>query len=653
MSGRAGFRGDIECLRGVAVLAVIFYHALPQVAPGGFVGVDIFFVISGFLISAILLDDLEKHSRIALGDFWARRARRILPAATLVLIATAVAIVLAAPFDFKVAHRDIRAAAAFVLNWQLAREAVDYLAFQDEPSVVLHYWSLSIEEQFYAIFPLLLGVFYLVLSRLGKAARFRQILPPVILVLWLASLAACVVLTSKSQATAFFNTGVRAWELLTGTLILLLTREASELGKGVRAALGIAGLAAIVVSIFCFSNETPYPGAFALAPTLGAAAVIAANWQAESPAGRTALFPLALAGRYSYAWYLWHWPVLMFGPPFLEGLTVPVLQLVLIAMSFLLAWATQTFVENPNRFSTALVHSVPSSLIAAAALISVGLAGSAAVQHFGKRAELTLDSGKTISAGALENEKPQTSKDGCHLDYRSYTYGNCTYGAQSGNRTVYLVGDSHAQQWFPALERAASDSGWRLVSRTKASCPVADLRVRQLASDRHLTECDRWRDAILKEIEADKPDAVFIGSFYELYVKKLTLDPTRSMSARQAELEAALVSVARRISKNTGTLFLFRDTPKFDSAPVHCIWQARGVTEKCHWNLAERQVDIGPREGDGLDWPANAVVVDLNASICPKGVCHAVQDGFVVMRNKDHVAAKLRRDLRSKFQTPS
>ncbi len=373
--GTADLRPDIQGLRAVAVLAVVIYHIWPTAAPGGFVGVDVFFVISGFLITAHLLREVERSGRVQLGAFWARRIRRLLPAALLVLaVSLWLTLALLPQTVWQGTLKQIGAAAVYAVNWVLAADAIDYLAAENEASVVQHYWSLSVEEQFYILWPLLitlsLGGLALArrLHRLRRVHRQtwveaqpsrrteRRVLAAVLVLVFAGSLALSIWQTAAEPGLAYFSTAVRAWEFAAGGLLAFVPvwAGASVPSEAARTAAAWLGLAAIVVAALCFSGATPFPSYTALLPVVGAAMVIAAGTQSQwwSATGLLRLWPMQRIGDWSYSIYLWHWPLVVLYP-YLFGDAPSLLGgLALLAASLLLAAVTKWLVEDPVRHAT-------------------------------------------------------------------------------------------------------------------------------------------------------------------------------------------------------------------------------------------------------------------------------------------------------------
>src|SRR3954451_21103684 len=305
------WRPEIQALRALAVALVIAAHVWPDLVPGGFVGVDVFFVVSGYLITSLLVEEIARTGRIRLTAFWARRARRILPAALVTLLVCAVATMILVPSNHWDAFmREVAASAAYVENWQLAHTAVDYFAKDDGVSPVQHYWSLSVEEQFYLMWPLLLLGPPAVPRRRGPQSRVVA-LAAAMGVLTAVSLSWSILHTPNDPEAAYFVTPTRAWEFGAGGVLALLPQLARS-PVLVRAILSWLGLAAIVVAAFAYGSDTVFPGSAALLPVLGTLAVIRAGAPDHrlAPARLLALGPIQRTGDLSYSLYLWHWPVL-------------------------------------------------------------------------------------------------------------------------------------------------------------------------------------------------------------------------------------------------------------------------------------------------------------------------------------------------------
>ena len=363
-------RGDIEGLRAVAVVLVVLFHASIGGVPGGFVGVDVFFVISGFLITGLLLRERTASGTISLSSFYARRARRLLPAAALVLVVTLVAsIILLPPLLIPGVATDTAAAALYVSNMGFAVQATDYFAVGQAPSPILHFWSLGVEEQFYLFWPAVV----LLVTR-GAIRPGRRVGITVVAIA-AASFVFALWLTSAAEPWAFFSLPTRAWELALGGSLAVAGARLSLLPERVAAAAGWVGLALIVVAGVVLNETTPFPGTAALLPTVGAALVIVSGAQ-PTALGPARLLGTAIPrffGRISYSLYLWHWPVLVL-PAIAAGVPLPLSErIVLVVVSVALAAATSRWVEDPFRRGR-FIGTLPRRNLAMAGALTVAVA---------------------------------------------------------------------------------------------------------------------------------------------------------------------------------------------------------------------------------------------------------------------------------------
>lgn len=485
-----GFRPDIQAVRAIAVVAVLLYHLWPKRLPGGFIGVDVFFVVSGFLITAHIVRGLRRASpgRFLI-DFYARRIRRLAPAAVTVLVAVLLGTLLLKPIGaWQAGLQNILASTFFVENWHLANESVDYLAADAAPSAVQHYWSLSVEEQFYILWPLLFVVL------LGMRFTRRGQITAVSVTLG-ASLVFAVIATVVTPEAAYFLTPARAWQLAAGALISFITLSPGR----ARAALPWCGTALIVVGAFTITGATPYPGIAAIIPTLGACLILLGGPNAAGGAfDRVARAkPVQFIGDISYSLYLWHWPLIVFVPLVLgHNLKWPE-KLGILGASIVLAWLSYRYIERPfrsRRFSTRptrsfiagtmalLIVVIPSAT--AVAYAESQIQTSVTAMHAAKAAAdrcasagsmlASCEDDHTITASiaaAAAEDKPRPWLDKCINGLGDASTVLCQYGDPDAEDEVLLWGDSHAAAWAPALDEAGKSGGFRAVIATRHGCP--------------------------------------------------------------------------------------------------------------------------------------------------------------------------------------
>jgi peptidoglycan/LPS O-acetylase OafA/YrhL len=679
-----GFRPDLEGLRGLAILLVLVFHAGLNV-PGGFIGVDVFFVLSGFLITGLLLRERERDGRIDLRRFYARRARRILPAALVVALGTLVASALVlAPVDLPSVAADTAAVALSIGNIRFALGATDYFA-SGLPSPLLHYWSLGVEEQFYVVWPALV----IMATAVARPRIGAAILVVVVLV---ASLATAIVLTTVSAPWAFYSLPSRAWQLaLGGLLAVAATRFHWPVAVAVPA--GWLGLAAIVAAALLIDASTPYPGTAALLPSLGAAGVIFAGGARWSPGALLAISPMRFLGRISFSLYLVHWPILVLPA---AGLAVeqelPLeTRLALAVAAVVVAFVVHRLVEAPiHRGRRMAAWPVRRTLALAGGGILVTAILSLAVGAFGER----LMSGGIAGLGGLPTAAPSPTPsatatpaapsllpsspiaspprpsaaptptpaptpgpvptgplpltadvrpalvdvrgdverihgDGCDLQYSGTEPPACVYGKAEADITIALVGDSHAAQWFPALEVIANEQGWRLLPFTKVSCRFVDLPIMSRELVREYTECEAWRERVVERLIEEDPDIVVVSSARGMAV----MDPADDDPARQGE------AMARLLERVPGEIAILADTPQSQYDVPACISRNLPDVTQCETPIGTafnwRRLRLERAASEAL----GATLIDMTDWICPADRCPVVIDGILVYRDIHHLTA--------------
>lgn len=467
-------RIDIQKLRTFAVLAVVIFHLWPTAVPGGFVGVDVFFVISGYLISKHLFDELAAKT-FRFRNFWSRRAKRILPSAVLVLLVTGLGILsITLVLDRTNAFKHLIASLLFAENWMLARDSVNYLAQDEAPLATQHYWSLSVEEQFYLVWPIAIFLIW----RLAKTET-QALLKTAIVVILAASFADSMYATIQDASPAYFSTLTRVWEFCAGAAVALIPRARKTAGQ----VWYYLGWALLFTSLFLITPETPFPGYIAAIPVAGAALVIWANSevQARSFTKLTAKGN-TLISDVSFALYLWHWPVIVFANS-LSGKPLDNLQLtVLLILSISLAWLTTRFVEAPIRFGKKLKTVSPGKFLTAslASLVAVTMVfGGGWLIARDQAAKALKDFAAHVPKGGLLPDPSLAFLDVSKISTgtKCASSGNnseiriCYFGDESSNLSVAVLGDSHMMAMFPAIEKLAAKQGWKITTYVRSACP--------------------------------------------------------------------------------------------------------------------------------------------------------------------------------------
>ena len=660
-AGRKGFRADVQGLRALAVVLVIAYHSYVPGIRAGYVGVDVFFVISGFLITTQLLGEAARTGRISFTGFYARRIRRLLPAALLVVAATvALSRLYLPPPQVKEVVTHALFTTFYGINYRLAAEGVDYQNATAAPSPLQHYWSLAVEEQFYLLWPLL------VVLALWAARRTRRpVLPAVVAAVVAASLAASIVLTATDPTLSYFALHTRAWELGAGALVALGATRLASLDRRVAAVAAWTGFAAIIVSAVAYSDSTAFPGSAALLPVGGTALVIASGCGGQTPSITRTVGGRAVQGigTLSYGWYLWHWPVLLLYPLVLDrGGHRWQINLAACAGALALAWLTHRYVEQPTQASrwgrptwlaAGAAMSAATAALAALALVAlppgvgtgpaVTLAAPADAQQVQQAVAASLGtraapSNLTPDVWGAPDDEPVTRTDpqGCMADYSTVDQGPCVYGDPDGARTVVLFGDSHMEQWQPAFAAAGRAGGWKVVSWTKSSCPLPDRAVhRSGIGNRVYVECASWRAATLRRVLALRPDLVLLSQSDEV---------AQTDATPQQYADGTVATVDRLRGAGLDVAYVL-DNPHPETDVPSCLSQHLDDVSAC---TVDRDASEVPERRDALRralGEAGVTTVDPRAWLCAPAGCPAVVGDVLVYRDDNHVSATYSRWL--------
>lgn len=573
---------------------MLLYHLKFGFIQGGFLGVDIFFVISGFVITKKLAEG-NGNFLYQIREFYMRRAKRILPASLAVTLATSIAAALfLAPISRGKFAVESLASSLFSANLNFARVGNDYLAGTQDPSPFLHYWSLGVEEQFYIIWPILFILLFAHVRRLLKPTLFAL----TFFALWF---------TSVAPVASFYLPLSRAWEFLAGAI--LATGVQSSLTPRGRKILAITGWATITASIFFVNTEAATPGVTTLIAVVGTMCVIAANRDVSEK------LVLPWLGDYSFSLYLVHWPIIVI----LLARTYELnfgWQIFGATLSLALAWLLTHLVERPFRFNPRLSFTLRQWAIAvlAVATVSGGTLAAGAYAYSHSTHPVTID----VSS-------PVVYADGCHLSFvATWPATSCIYGDKSSNTTVMLVGDSHAAQWFPAIEKLATERKWKLVSITKSSCPAVIMKTkRNGAPDK---ACATWQIEIAKKIAQERPSKIFMSGFTNYQYPRVN-----SSEKYESSWNTGLLNFIALAKLQPSQLIYIEDTPTPQKNSPACIsrdpqacdfgWSYGGATASTE-SLINR---IG------------ATYISLRKVLCPVQ-CSAVFDGKNVYRDSTHIS---------------
>ena len=677
------FRPDIEGLRAVAVIVVVLFHARISRFAGGYVGVDVFFVLSGFLITRLLLREVATTGTISLPRFWARRARRLLPASCVVVVVTVVASqVMLAPIAQRPLATDAVAAGAFVVNFVFAGRLGDYFASQlgRTPSPLLHFWSLAVEEQFYLFWPLtLLG-----LSR--RPRKYRRLVTTMMGLVAVASFLICIWMTRTHPTGAFYLLPSRMWELAIGGLIAAGGTAWQLVSPQARAVAGWIGVAGVATAVLTFDGSIAFPGSAALLPVLGTALIVVSGGSDAAPFAPVAILRhqvLQWIGRRSYAIYLWHWPALVLAEARWGPLSLAQ-RFIAIGFALALAAASLRLVEDPVRHSTWISSHARRGLTLGAALCAtvllVGTISLALPRHFdggtaaaapvlnlvatttsispgapagapsGATATATPAAGlvgsdlaslvaanKTVllqglttvavpsnlrpSLARLFDDRPAVYGDGCVAIGVDDKLNTCRYGDKSSSIKVVLIGDSHAAQWFPPLQTIADREGLQLIVLAKGGCPAASVSIPTATLAR---TCPKWRDKAVQFIADEHPDLVIVTG-------------SRHYPNTDQEWRSGFNTTLGRLKDLTPRLLVLGDNPDSRTDPATCL-SAHLTDVKSCINPRSDAIESGKLAVErDVAQQNGARFVDTSDWLCTETDCPLIIGDILMFRDINHL----------------
>lgn len=669
------FRADVQGIRALAVLLVLVHHLWPHAMPGGYIGVDVFFVVSGYLITALMVREADREGRISLRQFYARRARRILPAATLVLLATLVASLLTlALLRTRTVLVDAIWTTFFLGNVRMAAIDADYFASDAPASPFRHYWSLAVEEQFYLLWPLVLTLVVTAAMHRhgGRPELVRRWAGLVLAIAAIASMLWSVYATSTSPDSAYYSTFTRAYELAIGAGLALGPR-ALPMPRVAREGLACSGLAAILWAAFTFSGETPFPGLAALAPVLGTAALLVAGSGSHQGYCSRLLGVRAAVkvGDWSYSLYLWHWPLIVL----LEANLAPGAytwewKLLTAAVAVLLSWATFRWVENPFRRGRPWrtvrrgLAIYPASVAAALGVVLVahlvvddrltGDNGVAAVtvaehpevigegdaiQDLVEASVVAAEEGHGIpgrlTPALTDIDSSMADLGGCR--YESGTRSLCALGDPDAERTIVVIGDSLARAMSPAVVKLGRQEGYRVFVLGLPGCPATSLvqaSQRSRSPDTFCEEFKEWRLSVVADLE---PDVVVMATSAQRLI-----DPRTDRVVKESD--PAYLRLARRgweaqvkdLRRHAGRVVVFGNTPRLPLTPGECLTDGEPTLGDCTFSSVAKATEQARVLLDAAR-RAGGEVLDAHDWFCSAGRCPMVVGDYVTLRDTHHM----------------
>jgi peptidoglycan/LPS O-acetylase OafA/YrhL len=650
------FRPDIEGLRAIAVLCVVIAHSGIGLH-SGFIGVDIFFVISGFLITRHIFLEAIKTNTISLAQFYARRILRILPASMFVLLCTLLAsFIWLSPLQFLNYATDALWATFSAFNYRLAIDGTDYFNTTTIPTPFQHYWSLCVEEQFYFIWPLIM----LVLAKLfSKKSYFGNIVSAVLLVIIAVSLYLSYTITISSQPWAYFGLHTRAWQMAIGALLAVNIQKFANLPSRFASVLSWIGFGGLMYALATFTETTPYPSLWAVIPTLSTTLVVATGVNLNK-ASFESVFGGSIfqyIGKISYSWYLVHWPIMVIF--LLAGERNNFVdQIASIVISFFVAVVHYYIIENPIRHNVAIKSKLKNTYILGLCLLLIaGSISGGLVYLKTKNLESKTNSqnsseqqkaiipDKTIDTEAnlfkkieeatklkelpqnLENPLETIEKDkvnGC-ISLKEEVEINeksiCLKGDNTFTKTIAIIGDSHAHQWLDSIFKIAEKNKYKVATYTKSACPILDIKSIDGTLKRDYTECYSWREEVLKRMAKLKPDIIIhTGIIY----KESSPEKYREM-----------IQKFQSITKNVIQIV---DNPQPQANLSECLVKNTNDITKCNFDTkkglngkTQRDAEIQVAKELGIQ------IVDTLPWFCDKDICPAIIDNIAVYRDNSHI----------------
>ena len=597
---------QIQGLRALAAIIVTFFHA--RLVPGGFIGVDIFYVISGYLITGLILREIDSTGRLNLSNFYQRRIKRLLPTSLFVLFVTALVSWFVLPAITRdVLGRDLFAAATYISNYLFAWWENDYQNLNATPSPFIHYWSLAVEEQFYLVWPVLM----IFLAKRGRRSVFVGIATITML-----SLALSIYQTQSSPILAFYSLPTRAWELGIGALLLFIPVDFFK-----HRLLPWLGLSGLLVAAFNYNETTAFPGVNALLPVVATALLMLtiSVWPPIFNDLSNNRFSQWL-GKISYPLYLWHWPALVI-PSSALGRPLNVLErFVCIALTILLAHFTNKFIEEPLRHvriapRKLYLTALSTSFLSLAAGIVIATTASSLISTKGG-VSISFDLKEVIA-------QPAVYGNDCHVNYGETKSGYCTFGDKNSSTTIVLYGDSHAAQWFPALEQLAKEKGFKLISLTKSACPAVDAPRPDQGAFKNV-HCEKWRENSIARIQEIHPAAVITSNFQYFTPRAGYSDRKKWWSDGQKRLLDSLRG-------SSDHLIYLSDTPR----PLRDIPSCLASEDSTRCDSTKKS-------------PVSVIkgfqVIDPTPWLCTSS-CPAIIDSLVAYRDASHISVPMARHL--------
>lgn len=653
------FRPDIEGVRAISSVTVMLYHAGISWMAGGFTGVDVFYVLSGFLVTLGLLREAESKGKIDFFDFMGRRFRRLLPVSALVIIVTVLATYYwMGPTFGNTTAKDAMWTSGFMANWRFINVGTDYLGAQSAASPLQHYWTLAVEGQFYIAWPLIMLLLALIAKKFTNIS-VRALTGFVLIAMFVASYWWSITTTESEATTAYFSTFTRTFEIAAGCLLAVFLPQILNIPRAIGTWLMIGGVALIIACCFIIKADTPFPGWIAILPVAGASAVItggsvAANSWIDKI---LAIKPLQLLGKYSYGMYLWHWPMLQIGPSVIGRPFELWEKLVVLVLATVLAAITYHLIENPMRNLSILKKNPPQwSWAFGALLIALPIAlgaqqiraneeappisiSEAAQSEYPNEAEVLAEVQASVDIDEWPEQAPRIENPAysgeCDVSRAATSSSACVHGDPNGSRTAVIYGDSHAAMWIPSFDLIGKSSDWKIIQLNKPGCVAPDFPTYSNVLGREYTECSEYRDWAIAKIAEINPDLVIVTSAYDGSLRSTGTEGTAD--GVPAAWEDGLGLTLDAIVPNAGRVIVLGDQAYPTEAGINCLEANPSDVRKCGDSVDDAvHVEHNAMEAN-VAKEHGAEYVDITKWMCTDDFCPAVIGGITVHRDRMHI----------------
>lgn len=634
------FLPHIEGLRAVAIVLVVAAHYGVPGFSAGFIGVDVFFVISGFLITRLLSHELKETGTIAVGQFLVNRLRRLLPA----LLATVAISLLVAQSIFQTSSNlkngeTAVSALVWASNIHFAFSNFDYFDVDTQRGLFLHTWSLGVEEQFYLLYPWLL----LMATRISWKKSPQQNTVPLawLIAAGVMSFFACMVAARSEPSLAFYLTPFRAWQFLLGALVCLAPEKLHRMA-GSPHFQAFAGTAMLISAMFLLTPSTSYPSVLAILPTAAAALLIASTTNGGNPESvvNSILIssPMQWLGKLSYSLYLWHWPALKMMEDLNPNNNRLLTSGTALIVSTVAAYATQQLIENPVRYGALRQVSTRLQFLLFSGLIALSVTQVNSWRDSLSTSQVVRQVSPYESAVA---DTPVLYSESCDEYDRSAQIKPCVFGNKRASRTVVLIGDSIGVQWFPAIEAIYSPKDWKIVVLTKSACPMLTTPMVLERTGAPYRNCDIWKAGVIDTIRQMQPDAVFMGSAASYHLS----DEVWSGGTRE---------FLSAITHYSGAIYLIEPNPPLSFDGPTCLRRQQSLGEResrCSSPAANAKYEkiIQALASEARRLP-NVRMIETATFVCPDGICSAQRNGTIIYRDTAHLTATFAATASTHFQ---